>query len=106
MANLEFPINVIDGNKLKISFDLKLYSKEAITATCYKYTGKYYIHESCEENTVSILFESKDKSDISQTVVKEFCNNLIDQEIRHNINKDFGYIRDLIVEEAFKPVNK
>ena len=37
---------------------------------------------------------------------EQFCNELIDQQVRYNTNLQFGHIRDLIVEEAFKPVNK
>ena len=35
---------------------------------------------------------------------KQFCNELIDQQIRYNTNAQFGHIRDMIVQEAFKPV--
>ena len=53
-----------------------------------------------------VVFESKESNSISEETVKRFCNELIDQQVRYNTNQQFGHIRDLIVEEAFKPVSK
>ena len=39
-------------------------------------------------------------------VPKQFCNELIDQQIRYDTEQKFGKIRDMIVEEAFKPITK
>jgi His-Xaa-Ser system protein HxsD len=80
-------------------------AKEAIVAALYKYTDRFYIHQQPEGNAVKIVFESKDGGDLSDTIVKQFCNDLIDQQVRYNTNIQFGHIRDLIVEEAFKPVS-
>ena len=55
---------------------------------------------------MEVVFESKDNQIVTEKVVKQFCNDLIDQQVRYNTEKQFGHIRDLIVEEAFKPVNK
>ena len=102
-------INKIEDDKFQVLVDLKLYTKEALTATIYRYTGSYYIHQQSlgeNENMVRVIFESKDKEQISEFVVKQFCNDLIDQQVRYNTNLQFGHIRDLIVEEAFRPVNK
>ena len=57
------------------------------------------------ENII-VVFESKDGKAIAEEEVKQFCNELIDQQVRYNTNIQFGHIRDLIVEEAFKPVSK
>ena len=61
---------------------------------------------STDGDVVKVVFESKDGNTISAETVKHFCNELVDQQVRYNINLQFGHIRDLIVEEAFKPVNK
>jgi His-Xaa-Ser system protein HxsD len=55
---------------------------------------------------MDVIFESKASQLVTEEVVKQFCNDLIDQQVRYNTEKQFGHIRDLIVEEAFKPVNK
>lgn len=52
-----------------------------------------------------VIFESKDGNILTVDIPKQFCNELIDQQLRHNVNEQFGHIRDMIVEEAFRPVN-
>lgn len=109
MAEINSPIVKIENEKFQIAVDLNLYSKEVITATSYKFSHLYYIHQQIDENNttiVNVIFESKDQNIITIEAPKLFCNELIDQQIRYNTNLQFGQIRDMIVEEAFKPINK
>ena len=85
---------------------MALYAKEALIAACYKFTDRFYVHQQADGDKIVVVFESKDKNVVSEENVKHFCNELIDQQVRFNTNQQFGHIRDLIVEEAFKPVNK
>ena len=105
MSNLIFPINVIDNDKFKVVVDMSLYAKESLVSACYKYTDHFYVHQKTIDNNIEVVFESKDCNVVTDIVVKQFCNELIDQQVRYNMNQQFGHIRDLIVEEAFKPVN-
>lgn len=109
MAKIDFPLHTIDGNKFLLNVDLRLYAKESIVASAYKYSAKYHIIQELDKdnpNIVNVVFESKAGSQIGENDVKEFCTDLLDQQLRCNTEKQFGHIRDLIVEEAFKPVNK
>ena len=106
MAELKFPVTKLDNDKFQVVVDMALYAKEALVAACYKFTHRYYVHQQTSNNIVFVVFEAKDCNAISEGVVKQFCNELIDQQVRFNTNQQFGHIRDLIVEEAFKPVNK
>ena len=106
MSNLKFPINAIDNDKFQIVVDLSLYAKESLVAACYKFTDRFYIYQHTMGDNVEVVFESKEGNTVTDSVVKQFCNELIDQQVRFNTNQQFGHIRDLIVEEAFKPVNK
>ena len=101
MAELKFPVTKIDNNKFQVVVDMALYAKEAIVAACYKLTDRFFVHQQTEGDSVCVVFDA-----VSEETVKQFCNELIDQQVRHNTNLQFGHIRDLIVEEAFKPVNK
>lgn len=90
---------------LKLS--LKLYAQEAIVATIYKYSGEYIIFQELAEDDVILTFKLKGGSKVIPTDFLDcFQTDLIDQQVRHNVSKEFGHIRDLIVEEAFKPINK
>lgn len=109
MAKLKFPIIELSSDKFEVSVDTNLYTKEAIAAAVYKFSNLFYIYQQtdiCNQTLVNVIFESKDNSKVTEENVKLFCNELIDQQIRYNTNEQFGHIRDMIVKEAFKPVNK
>jgi len=109
MTELKFPMAELDGGLFQVRVDLTIYSQEALTATCYKYSGNHYAHQEKDSenpNIVIVTFETKDGSKVDASTPKEFCTSLIDQQLRFDTNKQFGHIRDLIVEEAFKPITK
>ena len=106
MGALIFPVTKLENDKFQVVVDMALYAKESLVAACYKFTDRFYIHQQTSGNNVIVVFETKDGNDVSEFVVKQFCNELIDQQVRFNTNQQFSHIRDLIVEEAFKPVNK
>ena len=108
MAIIQFPVVELENNKFQVSVDLALYSKDVITAAIYKFSHLFYIHQQIDGNNpniVIVIFESKDGNILTVDIPKQFCNELIDQQLRHNVNEQFGHIRDMIVEEAFRPVN-
>ena len=99
----------LGNNRFQLTVDLQLYTKEVITAAIYKFSHLFYIHQQIDENNpnlVIVIFESKDGNALTVDMPKQFCNELIDQQLRHNVNEQFGHIRDMIVEEAFKPVSR
>ena len=106
MAELKFPVTELESDKFQVVVDMALYAKESLVATCYKFTDRFYIHQQTDGNAVNVVLESKDGNAVSEEIAKQFCNELIDQQVRYNTNLQFGHIRDLIVEEAFKPVSK
>lgn len=106
MNKLIFPITKLENNKFQVVVDTAIYAKESLVAACYKFTDSFYIHQQATGDKVEVVFESKDDKSVTEETVKQFCNELIDQQVRYNMNQQFGHIRDLIVEEAFKPVNK
>lgn len=106
MGNLSFPISECEGNIFSVNVDMALYAKESLAAACYKFTDRFYVHQQTDGENIIVVFESKDGNTVTEVIVKQFCNELIDQQVRFNTNQQFGHIRDLIVEEAFRPVNK
>lgn len=105
---IEIPIIELDTKGFKLAVDTKIYSSEAIVATLYEYSDRYFIYQKRNDNNnemLDVTFEAKEETTISKCIVKEFCNKLVEQQLRININKQFGHIRDMIVTEAFKPVN-
>lgn len=108
MDKISVPVHNDGKGGLKVSIDLRLYSEQAIMSAVYRYTDKFYVYQQIDETNdklVNVFFEVKDKS-LNEIDVKCFCNDLIDEQVRANVNQQFGHIRDLIVEEAFKPISK
>lgn len=108
MSCIKVPIAKTDKGGFQVAIDLNLYSEKAITATIYRYTDKYFVYQNTMPNNdkqVCVIFESKDSA-LDENIVKQFCNDLIDQQLREITTEKYGHIRDLIVKEAFKPVTK
>ncbi len=108
MSNINIPVVKTDKGGFQIAVDLTLYNKKAIVTSMYKYTGKYYVYQetsSENENIVLVTFEAKELP-IEENIVKQFCNDLTDQQLREITVEKFGHIRDMIVEEAFKLISK
>ena len=102
-------VYTLEDKRFMVAVNTELYDKEAIVASAYKYSGRFYIYQNESESDpkiVDVFFESKEHSAVTEADVKDFCNDLIDQQIRIHTTRQFGHIRDLIVEEAFKPVKK
>lgn len=109
MADIKIPVVELAKDKFQLSVDTSLYAKEVITATIYKFSHLFYVYQQTDASNlafVTVIFESKDKNKVTDDVPKQFCNELIDQQIRYNTNARFGHIRDMIVQEAFKPVSR
>ena len=108
MSSIKVPITKTDKDGFQVTIDLNLYSEKAITATIYRYTDKYFVYQTTipsNDKQVCVIFESKDGT-LDENTVKQFCNDLIDQQLREITTEKYGHIRDLIVEKAFKPISK
>ena len=92
--------------------DLHLYSQEALNAVLYTYSGKFFVEQqrTPDGKSVQVKLLLKDLSvslnaSEQRQLRGEFYQNLIDQQVRIDLEQRFGHIRDLLVAEAFKPVN-
>ena len=84
----------------------EFYSKDAILNSGYKFTGKYYVKiEPLTEIRFSVNIKSRDDTHLPDDLELQFFNDLIDQQIRINVEKEYKTIREEIVKKAFSPVN-
>jgi His-Xaa-Ser system protein HxsD len=101
-------ISVIDDNHANIIIDSSLYDMEAIKAACYAFTGNYHILVTRKDDkSVTVIFELKNevsRRDITADI-KDFLNTVIDHQVRLQLDKSNGKIRDLIVKHAFSPLD-
>ena len=89
-----------------ITISTSVYSLETIHAATYKYTGSYRVVITPNtDDSVTVIFEAKEKGrDISEDL-KDFANSLIDHQVRLQLDQTNGKIRDLIVAHAFSPLD-
>jgi His-Xaa-Ser system protein HxsD len=88
--------------------DTSIYSTPSLFRACYKFTDLAYIflsHPPDSPHLIAISFTAKHSGDDLQRVVQEFGNELIDQNTREFLERQFGPIRDLIVAHAFAEGN-
>jgi His-Xaa-Ser system protein HxsD len=93
-----------------IYLDPRIYSKEAVLKASYWFTGIAYVRlPESPDNRLVIQLELKQripslanpKPITIQEFVKEFCNSLLDFELRREVEIETGQVRQLIVAKAF-----
>lgn len=103
---MEEIIKKIKDGRLLIEISKETYDKKAAMAAAYKFTDKCYIYvNSTPENTIQIYFKAKEGvSTPLEKIAYEYCNELLDQQVRLDVEASYGNIRDLMVKQAFSPI--
>ena len=97
----------LEGGKILIKLDQSLYEKEAVMAAAYKMTDFcHIIVKPLENKQLGIFFEPKNSQDENELklIAKNYCNEVLDQQVRLDVEKQNGNIRDLLVKQAFSPI--
>lgn len=96
----------ISPTQANITLDISIYDIEAIHAASYAFIDRYHIIiEPESDKLVMVLFEAKDKTRSITEDIKDFATSLIDHQLRLQLEKTNGKIRDLIVAHAFSPLD-
>jgi His-Xaa-Ser system protein HxsD len=92
---------------LAVEVDLSLYGLPAVFRACYKLTGRCYVIMARTEDpgwlTVTLL--AKTSEPIAASLAGELYNEILDQQIRENLESEMGPVRELIVAQAFAEGN-
>jgi len=96
-----------DGNII-LKINRENYEKAAILATSYKFTDKAYIFiNPMSESIVGVSFKAKeDCKESLSCIVDKFCNELIDEQLRLEVEKEYKDIRNELVKKAFSSIQK
>ena len=88
-------IKEIDGGQLLLEVNKKIYEVEAILKAAYRYNDKCYMHvDSVTEDVIGVYFKEKETNNADlKEIADNYCNELIDQQIRSNVGKKYGKIR-------------
>lgn len=104
---MEDIIREIQDNKILLKLDKSIYEKEAVLAASYKMTNLCFIVvKPLENNQLGVYFEAKNSQseDELKAIAKNYCNEVLDQQTRLDVEKRYGNIRDLLVKQAFSPI--
>jgi len=90
------------SSECQLSFDKNVYSLAAIKKAAYKFAAEFATNISDKEKIeVKITFNSDIKKEEYPKIVQGFQHEVLDQDLREQIAKETGPIRNVILAEAF-----
>lgn len=99
-------VKQVEEDRLLLKLSKEFYLREAVFASAYKFTDKCTILiEPVGEEHIGVFFESRtnDSSDLD-LIAKDFTNEVLDQQVRLDLEARNGRLRELIVRHAFTPI--
>jgi His-Xaa-Ser system protein HxsD len=97
-------IQKLENGQILLRVNKKIYNHEAILSTAYKFTDNCYVHIAfIDSNYYGVYFTSKSSNIDLASQVNDFCNELIDQQLRYNLDKSNKSIKEMIIKKAFFP---
>jgi His-Xaa-Ser system protein HxsD len=109
MTNLEKRgcFSTTDGERFLLKLSKQFYERPAVMAAAYKFTHRCTVLvEPLEEGYVGVWFQAKNNEglDMIPDLINDFCNEVLDQQVRLDLEKRYGNLRDTIVKHAFQPL--
>lgn len=106
MKSLPFKI-ADDGKRGIITAEKEYFERDCILRVVSEYTHSYFVSfYPISEYTIEISITAKDDSEIEENLLKEFFNKCIDMQIHIDLQKEFGDLRQRIIDYAFLAVEK
>lgn len=93
------------GVYVRVSVDPKIFSETALLKTAYWFTDHYYLFIANNRSAGLIDLELRLKQGQSleqlEAACGEFCNKLLDQEVRQRVLAETSPIREQLIKKAF-----
>jgi His-Xaa-Ser system protein HxsD len=99
---------MIDRAHIALPVDLSIYSRQAIVRAVYRLTDRCYtvVQRDPERSDQAVVFlVGRSAAADLQTLALEFHNDLVDQQLRCQLDEQFRDVRTLIVAQAFSEGN-
>jgi His-Xaa-Ser system protein HxsD len=87
-----------------LSLDPSVYSIEAIKKAAYKFADRTSVIIHIDGNSsirVVFNFVGRNAKNDPGEVISDFCNELLDQDLREIVRKESGPLRNVIIAHAF-----
>ncbi|RYA23631.1 His-Xaa-Ser system protein HxsD [Malaciobacter halophilus] len=104
-----FQNKIENSNLYTLNLAKEYFEKEPIMQAIHEYSDKFFVTmKPLNEKFVSVTFNIKDRKENTTDIdlIENFSNRVIDYQIRNDLEKNYGHIRDTIVEYAYSPVKK
>jgi His-Xaa-Ser system protein HxsD len=91
-----------------LEIDTTVYELSAIFRACYLFTDRCYLFLArCDEDPrwLVIALSSKSSEGDLSAAAGDFCNELVDQQLRETLTKETKPLREMIVAQAFAEGN-
>ena len=90
-----------DDGACQFLVNFELYGIVAIFKTCYAFMGYCYVYlDYVDDKYIKVIIKKKDGKDVPPNFAEEFLNELVNQRLRVDINKETGRIREMLVAKA------
>lgn len=93
-----------DGT-VAVSLSARAYSQRTIFAAAYKLADRCGVWVDTEGDDRWVLFLVGLDPSLRQTLITSLLNELVDQTLREQLDREFGAVRTLIVAQAFAEGN-
>ncbi len=91
---------------LIVKLSKEFFEKESIMQAIYDYSHNFFIEmKPFDEHSVAVSFTKKDEI-FDKDLIYSFSNKVVDYQLKRFLEKDYGRIRDVIVDYAYSPVKK
>ena len=93
-----------DGEKT-LRFDTGIYRVAAVKKAAYRLGGRLHFHiESDGEDGLRVTLRPRHGGDI-EFLAGEFCNEVLDQDLRETVAEETRPVRDILMAQAFSAVS-
>ena len=101
MAATDFLTNRLpDGTQL-MTFDSTVYRLSAIKKAAYKFGGLFHILIEQHDQVTDVRMKPKETNAPIDTLAGDFCNEVLDQDLREIVAEETAGIRNLLLAQAF-----
>lgn len=98
---------LVDGGCLSLRLSQQVYEKEAVVAAAYRFTAEFEIDIApTDDGWLEVRLQPKAHKDERELrmIGDEFRNEVLDHQVRLDLVRRYGSLRDMIVDHAFAPL--
>ncbi len=87
---------------LVVRFDTGLYRPIAIQKAAHKFGDRCHVLvRNCNDKQIEVVLKAKRPLDNPEFIAGEFCNEVLDQELREVVHEQTSGIKNLLLAHAF-----